>query len=144
MTGITVNFTIRRMCASRHEGDNIVLTVGICGVSRAYIQAYSMTSGELKWQFWGGVPGYATIIVDEIFTDQNGNIRLCSYVGREVLRLSVHGQFLGNTPMDSCFGNVRKQRLRDPRIVHRCITTSNVIVADKKNGQTWQINILNE
>ena len=132
------------MCALKHEGDNIVLTVGSRGIFSSYIQAYGMASGELKWQFSGGIPGYATIVVDEIWVDRSGNIRLCYYAGREVLRPSVHGQFLGNTSMDSFIGNVGKQRLRDPRIMRRCAITSNVIVADKRNNTTWQINVLNE
>ena len=148
MTGITVTFTIRRMCALRHEGDIVVLTAGNFAVSDNRtpigIRAYSMASGELKWQFTGGIPRCLFMSVDEVWMDGSGTIRLCNYGGKEVCRLSMCGGFLGVTFMDSLVGNVGKQRFRDPRMMRRCATTSNVIITDKKTNETWQINILEE
>ena len=138
------------MCAIRQEGDSIVLTVGnfvVANISRDGVRAYSMVSGELKWQFTGGMHRYALVdvyVIDEVWVDGSGNIRCCDYVGKEVYRLSMSGEFLDVASMDSFIGNVGRRRFCSSIIMRRCATTSNVIIADKLNSKTWQINISNE
>ena len=154
MTGITVHFKIRRMCATKHERDSTVLTAGnfvVASISREGVRAYSMASGELKWQFTGGIPIYALVAVyvivndiDEVWVDGSGNIRCCDYVLKEVYRISMSGEFLDVASMDSFVGNVGRRRFCNSIIMRRCATTSNVVIADKLNSKTWQINISNE